>query len=249
MNLKIKIDAAGIAAQFKEFAGEVEREIKKSAKELATITHAKAKELAASELKKSASTFMNALSFEEVAPNVWVITVDEGGMWIEEGIDAGFDMKPGLLKDSKTSASGNKYRVVPFEHSKAPSQMTENARQIVNTLREGLKKANVPFKKIETDNSGSPRTGKLHQLNIPSDIPGKGNTPSLKRVSIYQKVTGSGKVRRDIFTFRTVVSGPKGEGKWIHPGFQKKLFLDRSYDWALQRWEQEILPSILEKWK
>jgi hypothetical protein len=249
MALRISIDAAALAKEFKEFAAEVERDIKAGVANLATITHAKVKEMAATELKSSREAFMNSLSFEEVTEGVWMVSVDAKALWVEEGIPSGFDMKPGLLKEGYPSKKGGKYRIVPFEHTKAPSQMTQPARDIVSKLRTELKKKKIPFKKVEYNADGSPRLGRIHSLNLPSQIPGKGNTKALKGVSIYQTLTKSGSVRRDILTFRTVTNGESSSGKWIHPGLEPKKFLDRAGDWALKEWEEKILPEILEKWK
>jgi hypothetical protein len=68
-------------------------------------------------------------------------------------------------------------------------------------------------------------------------------------VSIYQSVTATGNVRRDILTFRTVSEGPASQGKWIHPGLPPKHFLDRASEWAIKEWENNILPAVLEKYK
>lgn len=249
MSLKIKIDTAGLAAQFKEFALEVEQDIKKGVANLATITHAKVAEMASEELRSTRQPFLDNLGFEEIADGVWVVSVDEKAMFIEEGLNQGFDMKPGLLKNGKTSKKGYKYRVVPFEHSKAPSQLTESAQAIVSQIRSNLKKEKVPFKKIEKNPDGSPRLGKLHTLNWKSSIPGKGNTPVLKGVNIYQTLTKTGNVRRDILTFRTVTGDPIQADKWKHPGLTGKKFLDRAFTWALKEWEERILPEIMNKWK
>ena len=249
MPLKININVSDLAKDFKEFTAEVERDLKQGVANLAAITHAKVKEMAAAELKTSRQDFMDSLSFEEISEGIWVVSVSEKALWIEDGLPQDFDMKPGLLKNGKTSKSGHKYQVIPFEHSKAPSQLTTSAREIVTQLRTNLKRANVPFKKIEKYSSGGAKIGKLHSLNFPSDIPGKGNTPALKGVSIYQTVTKSGNVRRDILTFRTVSDGPGSSGKWIHPGLEAKKFLDRASDWAMKEWEDKILPEIMDKWK
>lgn len=246
MPLEIKIDAAGIAEMFKEFAAEVEADLKKGVANLAAVTHAKVAEMASTELKSSREEYLNALGFEEISEGVWVVSLEKDAFFIEEGLPANFDMKPGLLKDAKTGAAG-KYKVVPFDHTKAPSQLTKSAQSIVTELRSNLKKENIPFKKIERNADGSPRLGKLHSKNFPSQIPGKGNTPSLKGVSIYQSMKG-GNVRRDILTFRTVSSGPASEGKWLHPGIEPKQYLDKAAEWALREWEDKILPEILSKW-
>lgn len=252
MDLKLKIDASALTSHLKEFAEEAKKDIKSSVKELAVLTHAKIREMAETELKSgtAVSSYLSGLDYQgEISPGVHLITMDERGIWVEEGIEPNTDMKPGLLKNAETSAKGIKYKVIPFEHSKPPSQLHPKAREIVSTLRKALDKKGIPFKKNEKNPDGSPKLGKLHTLNIKSEIPGRGNTPSLQRVSIYQTLTKTGDVRRDIFTFRTVTGGPASEGKWIHPGYQKKRFMEKGYDWAVTQWEKEILPAILEKWK
>lgn len=248
-NLKIKIDVAAIANQFKDLKMEIEQDLNKGVANLAAITHAKVAEMAGDELQSSRKTLTDNLGFEEVSPGIWIVSIDEDALWIEEGIEANHDMKPDLLKSAtKTSKDGYKYRSIPFDHGKAPSQLTGAAQMIVAKIRSNLKKEGVPFKKIEKDANGSPRTGKLHTFDWGGAIPGKGNTPQLKGVSIYQTVTKSGNVRRDILTFRTVSGGPKSAGKWLHPGFQPKKFLDRAADWALKEWEDKILPEVLAKY-
>lgn len=251
MALKINIDVAALAQEFKELALEVEQDLGKAVGDLAAMTHAKVAEMASAELHSSLKTLQDALGFEELTPGVWVVSIDEKAMFIEEGIDANFDMKPGLLKNAtKTSKDGHRYRSIPFDHGKGPAQMTPYAQSLVTQIKQTLRKENVPFKKIEKNSDGSPRIGKLHAFNIDSEKPTKNAShPALKGVTIYQSVTPSGNVRRDILTFRTVSDGPASNGKWIHPGMQAKHFLDRAYDWAMKEWETNVLPQILEKWK
>lgn len=255
IKLNFNIDANAIAEQFKAFKLEVEQDLNKAVANLAAITDAKVKEMASQELHTSRKDFMDSLGFAEVAPGVWVISVDESGLWVEEGIEANKDMKPGLLaKDFKTSKDGHRYKAIPFDYGAPPSQQSASTQQVVSFLKQNLKKENVPFKKIERDASGSPKVGKLHEFDFGNPRgtmggPGKGNTPILNGVSIYQTVTKSGNVRRDILTFRTVSSGPGSQGKWHHPGLEAKKFLDRALDWAMKEWEEKILPEVMEKWK
>jgi len=249
MPLKIKIDTSAIAKQMKEFATEVEQDLRKGVANLAAITHAKVKEMASEELKSSRQEMMDNIGFEEVAEGVWIVSIAEDALWIEEGIEANKDMKPDLLKNAKhTSKDGHKYRTIPFDYGKPPTQLTGYAQNIVARIRSNLKKQGVPFKKIEKGANGQPLTGKLHSFDFGGEIPGKGNTPVLQGVSIYQTITKTGNVRRDILTFRTVSGGPASAGKWIHPGFTAKKFLDRAQDWALKEWEDKILPEILGKY-
>lgn len=255
MALKFNIDAAKIAAQFKEFALEVEQDLQKAVANLAAITDAKVKEMANQELHSTRKKYMDSLGFEEVAPGVWVISVDESGLFVEEGIEPNKDMKPDLLKnDFKTSKEGHRYKAIPFDYGKAPSQMTASTQQLVAYMKKELKKEGVSMKKIERNQDGSPKVGKLHEFDFGNPGgrmggPGKGNTPVFKNLSIYQTLTKTGNVRRDILTFRTVSSGPASAGKWHHPGLDAKKFLDRALEWAVQEWEAKILPEVLEKWK
>lgn len=255
MGLKFNIDGDAIANQFKDFKLEVEQDLNKAVANLAAITDAKVKEMASQELHTSRKDFMDSLGFEEVSPGVWVVSVDESGLWIEEGIEANKDMKPGLLKENfKISKDGNRYKSIPFDHGSAPSTQSPATAQVVSYLKQQLKKENVPFKKIERNDNGSPKVGKLHEFNFGNPKgtmggPGKGNTPQLNGLSIYQTVTKSGNVRRDILTFRTVSSGPGSEGKWHHSGVEPKKFLDRAMDFAMKTWEEQILPEIMEKWR
>jgi len=249
MSIKINIDAASLAKEFEELASEVEKDIKDSMVNLSTIAHAKIVELASKNLHSTREIFLDNLSSpEQIADGIWVISLDQKALFIEEGLPASFDMKPGLLKNGEVSKKGYKYKVIPFEHGAAPSQMTESAKDIVNKLRVELKKKKIPFKKIEYGADGKPRLGKLHSLNLPSDIPGKGNTPSLQRVSVYQSAK-NGNVRRDIMTFRTVSNNPESGDKWIHPGLEAQKIMDKAADWAEQTFYDQILPEILDKWK
>ncbi len=250
-DLKIKIDVTSMARQFRELALEVEKDLKKGVSSLAAMTHARVVEMASEELHSSRKTFMDNLGFEEISDGVWVVSVDEKALWVEEGIEPNTDMKPGLL-------AGRKYRVIPFDHGKAPSQLNGYAQNLVSNIRANLKKENIPFKKLENyttgPNKGKPISGdvdkplKLHSLDFSKGRSGQTTDPNLKGVSIYQTLTKTGNVRRDIMTFRTVSSGPSSDGKWIHPGTKRHKFLDRAEIWAMDEWENKILPEILSKY-
>jgi hypothetical protein len=250
MALKIKIDTADIAKQFKEFALEVEQDLNKGVANLAAITHARVVEMASDELHSSRKAFMDSLSFQEVTKGVWVVAVDEKGLWVEEGIEPQTDMKPGLLK-------GKDSRVIPFDHSRPPSQLNGYAQNLVNNIKFQLRKEKVPFKKLERytagENKGKPIAGKvgehvrLHSFDFSKGRRGQPGDPNLRGVNIYQTLTASGNVRRDIMTFRTVKSTGQ-DGKWIHPGTPRRKFLDRAEIWALEEWETKILPEILDKY-
>lgn len=253
MNLKLNLNIDKITKDLKDFAIEAEKDLTEGVKALAASTHAKVKEWASTDLKSTQRQFLDSVGFEEIIPGVWVVSINEKGLFIEEGLPENFDMKPGLLKNAKSAKNGNKYRVIPFDYGKGPSQQTPQTQNLVSYLKRELKRENIPFKGIEKNADGSPRIGKLHTLDLGNPggrmgSIGKGNTPVFKGLTIIQSQTSEGP-RRDILTFRTVSSGPASSGKWIHPGLKAKKYLERAQIYAEQMWENEVLPAILSKWK
>jgi len=142
INLKFNIDAAAIADQFNAFKLEVEQDLNKAVANLAAITDAKVKEMASQELHTSRKDFMDSLGFEEISPGVWIISVDESGLWVEEGIPAGTDMKPALLQNAKVTKNGTRTKVIPFHYDQPPSQQPVATQVLVQTIKEGLAQEN-----------------------------------------------------------------------------------------------------------
>jgi len=249
--MAIKLDIDKLAATLGNFAREALHDLEKAGQQLGAAAHAKITELANEELKSTKKTYTDALGMEEISPGVWCITLDESALFIEDGISANFDMKPGLLKNAtKTSKEGYKYRSIPFDLSKAPAQRSEGSQKIMSELKTGLRKVGIPMHKIENDANGNPRLGVLHRLNLASAKPtAKASHGALQGVQIRQTAMPGGKVQRSIMTFRTVSSGPKSMDKWIHPGLEAHDFFGKAERWAEEQWENVIAPSIIEKWK
>ena len=62
-------------------------------------------------------------------------------------------------------------------------------------------------------------------------------------ISIYQTKTKTGKIKRDIMTFRVVKESHKQEGLWYHPGLKAMQIFDQVHDWALKEFDK-ILEEI-----
>lgn len=257
-SIKLNLDTSVLTSMLKEFTKEIEKDISKGVKMLADQTTEFVLKSAEGELSKQTfEKFKKSLTQESVSPGLHVISIDEKALWIEEGLPAGFDMKPGMLDSpkAKTSAAGAKYMSIPFDKGKSKTASTGYEFNLRERVKSELNKAGVPFKKIEKDAHGKAIAGKvgepklLHRFDFGGEIPGKGNTPVLQGVSIYQTMTKTGNVRRDIMTFRTVSGGPASNGKWLHPGRDAKNFLDKAKDYAEKIWETEIVPGILDKYK
>lgn len=249
MNLKFFVNAEQLASQMNSFKEEAQKAIEDAVKQLSAMTHAKVVELAQEKLKTTRKIYTNNLDYAEVAPGVWVVSLDQPALWIEEGRKSGSMVEDLLRNNAKTAKDGSRYKAIPFEHSKKPSEMDPFARNLVAKIKSELKKANIPFKKLELNPDGSPRTGKLHTMNISSPHPSsRASHEALAGLTIYQTKTSKGNVRRDIMTFRVVSSKHEGK-KWIHPGRDGEKFFEKALEWAEKEWESSILPQIMERFK
>lgn len=205
MNLKFSIDAEAIAQEMKNFKEEVKAELEKGVEYLSKMTHAKVLELAQAKLTTTRKIYTDNVEYREVSPGIWVVSLNSPAMWIEEGRKAG-DMTEDLLrKGAHVSKDGSRYKSIPFDYGKPPSQMDGFTRNLVAKIKFELRKQSIPFKKLELDSNGSPRVGKLHSMDISSPKPSsRASHDALAGLTIYQTKTASGSVRRDILTFRTV---------------------------------------------
>jgi hypothetical protein len=247
MNLKFFVNADDIANEMKAFKEEAKQAIEESVKQLSAMTHAKVVELAQEKLKSTRKIYTDNLDYQELVPGLWVVSLDQPALWIEEGRKSG-DMTQDLLKTGAHIAKdGSRYKAIPFDHGKPPSQMDPFSRNLVAKIKSELKKANIPFKKLELNADGSPRIGRLHTMNISSPHPSsRASHPALSGLTIYQTKGANGKVRRDIMTFRMVSDKHKGS-KWIHPGRDAEGFFEKALQWAEDQWEREILPQIMAR--
>lgn len=247
-NLKFTVNASQIAETFGDLKEEIEQAITDGVQQVASMTYGKAQELASENLGSTRQIYMDALSYEEVEPGLWVVSLDESAMWIEENRKAG-DMTQDLLRRNfKVAKDGSRYKAIPFDQATTPSRTPSRNVDLVSQVKRELRSRNIPYKKLEYNKDGSPRVGRLHTINdISSRKPSpRASSGALSGLTIYQRMTSSGSVRRDIMTFRVVSSKHRGT-KWIHPGSVGRKFLDQALDWAAQAFDEEILPAIMEK--
>ncbi len=250
VNLKFEIDSKGIAETFGELKVNVQKDIQTSVESLANMTHARVMELARDNLGSLSKKYMEGVSFSNPEPNFWIVSLDEKLLWVEEGRKSGSMVDDLLRTGAKTSKDGYKYKVIPFEHSKNPTEQSEKAQKLANEIKAVFKERGISWKKIEYDKSGSPRLGKIHSMNIESGRPTpKSKYPALHGVAVYQTKKPGGGISRDVMTFRIVSEKHKAEGKWVYPGRQGDKLLDKAFSWAMDVFDREILPAIFEKYK
>lgn len=268
----LNVDLSAVLDLKAELKPKIESALQEAAKTLALQAHAHIIEQVQQKLHSTRDKYLGALTFEQVSPDAWVISLDKSAMWIEEGLEA-HEMIDDLLSSpkAKMSKDGGKYMVVPFKQNKNPTQQTRAQKDLTDTVKSELSRRQIPFGKLETDASGKPKLGLLHKFDItkaptktqqgpgqghgPIGAVRQGNTgiPFLQGVRVYQKeikdAEGKSKTVKDIMTFRVVSSKQKGSGKWVHPGLEARSFFDEAHDWALSQWETKIVPEILSRFE
>jgi hypothetical protein len=288
--LKFRVDPKQILDACRDSQEEVKKQLSKSINDLAKATQKHILELANSELSPSLKLIFRGKDGEQnvrmdtISPNVHVITITGSAYWIEEGIPSNTDMKTSSWlfksKSTKTSKDGHRYLVIPFEHSKAPSTQIGYEKGLTDRIKFELKAQNklrkaqglsqIPWASIETDKSGNPKEGLVHEFDFKGGkASSKWTSDPLERLRVYQaiekdaqgkdKLTKSGKkkVSRSWMTFRTASdstkinpeTGVSPKEKFIHPGYTAKKFMDKSAEWCEQEFYNNILPTIFEKWK
>lgn len=248
--LKIEIDLKAISESFEETKKEVEKDLYGAIEIVAKRSEAKARELAADQLHSRFDIFDENLYFQELGKGMYLLELNEKALWIEDGMSAHSMVDDLLSKNAKTSKKGEKYKVIPFKHSKLPSRQTEKAKQITDMVKTELKKRNIPYRGIELDKSGNPRLGLIHTIkDLQGPKPSKKSKHGvLEGLSIYQTKTKTGKIQRDIMTFRVVKESHKQEGLWEHPGLRGVKIFDQVYDWALKEFDK-MLEEIYGKYR
>ena len=248
-DLRFDINVDELVAVFGEIKETVSKDIKQAANDVASMTHAKTLELARNGLNSLQKIYTDNLSFSNPDENLWIITLNEKAMFVEEGRKAGSMIEDLLRNNAKTSKDGHRYKVIPFEHSKPPSQQSNTAQAMTTLIRGELKQRGINYKKLDLDKSGSPRTGLLHRFDVDNPRMSEKQRENLKGVAVYQTKQKDGSTRRDVMTFRVVTDNPASDAKWVHPGMEPKLFMDKALDWAMRTFENEMLPAILAKYE
>lgn len=240
--------------------------INKTATAFANRVKAEATDLASKELKSTYETYEKALSIIPLGDNAWVVNLDDSATWIEDGTPerSGYDFllnkeRPTSTGKIHTTKEGFKWRVIPFEHTKAPRNQTQSAKEITTLLKQELKKKGIPFKApiattmgVTYDASGAPHAkempkyGLVDGFDIDSPKKGKGKFPVLSGVRIYQSDLGGGKTSRDIFTFRVISEKTKGDGRWQYKAQPPKNFLDRALTSVMDDFN-EVFADFLEE--
>lgn len=266
--IHLHLDISPITELAKELDTQVKKAMDEGLQSLAVQTHAHIVEEVQSKLHSTREKYLEHLHIEQEEEGVWVISLDQDAMWIEEGMDQ-HEMIDDLLKSdkAKTAADGSKYTVVPFKHNKGPSQQTPEAKSLTDAIKKEFKAQGAPWGKMETDEKGNVKTGMVRSFDILKQPlkdkvgPGQGHgpigqvrqgmtgIPFLQGVRVYQKEVkgpgGKAKFEKSVMTFRVASSKQRGSGMWVHPGLEAKHFLDEAAEWAQKEFEEKIRQGII----
>ena len=159
---------------------ELQKHMQDAGNSIAAETNAHIIEEVQRKLHSSRETYLDSLGFHQVDSKTWIVDLTPGAMFIEEGLQPGFDMLPGLLDDSprpwakeprsgktKIAKDGSRYRVIPMEQSKAPTRSTQAQQDLTNTIKSELKRIGAPgLSTIEKGPNGIPKLGLVRSLDI-----------------------------------------------------------------------------------
>ncbi|RLF65137.1 MAG: hypothetical protein DRN30_04575 [Thermoplasmata archaeon] len=175
--LDFRVNLREIAEKVGQTAEALSKRVNDEIKNLSISTHAFVVSYANEKLKGfNRSHFFGEggqnVRWNEVAPNIWVVEIDESVKWIEEGrgpvsmATADWLLKPGA-KGVKTAKDGSTYRVIPFSHGQGVGgKKTSGDPEIASMIRKTLRKKSISLNKIERDQFDKPKLGVLHKLGI-----------------------------------------------------------------------------------
>jgi hypothetical protein len=238
--------------------------LERAVADLAAQTHAKLVELAASGLRTSRQTYIDALSYEETGRGAWTVTLDKNALWIEDGMPR-HEMIDDLIRNNPriSNKTGARYKIIPFS-IKGPSATAVAAMPIRQAAMKALRQAGINMKEVEKEVDGRVKQGTLHRLNVVSHPlktaqgphqghgpmgsarQGMSGMPFLSGLTVQQRRSMTGMMQKTAMTFRVVSSFHKGSGKWVHPGVKAHRFMDQAAKWAHDEWENKIKPEIFE---
>lgn len=245
MTLEFKVDVDSLASQVSGHYEEVHSDLMTGIDQLAHLTHQYIKETAQEKLGSQFSRYEENLHIDR-KDNLWVITLDEEALYLEDGQKAEF--MEWLLKDAKIGKNG-RYKVIPFKHSTDPTTARPGiSQEYAGQLKEHIK--DLTARKNITHKNGQPIIGKINTQSIESKRPTENaRYQGLDRVSVYQHKNKDGSIGHKAVTFRIISDKHKADGRWFRKETSGAKAFDNALDKATEIWENTILPEIMRKYE
>ena len=182
----------------------------------------------AEELGTKRSKYLDALHIQKLTDTQndisYSITLDKSAKWIEDGMPAGnrVDMILNGGKPAKQTKSGEKYKIIPFEHNKSPNQTSKSQKPMVDYVKSELNRlkldkiARGPDKKAILNKNNPEKWQKIAAVKVgePNKFLSKLGKPLLQGLTVYQRqngtILGEPKVERSAKTFRFIGERHRG---------------------------------------
>ena len=256
VNFSIKDSMEKLEKSLENLGPTLEEEMNNAIRDLAHAAYAEIVSKAQTDLESTREQYLEALHFEDLGDNSFLISLD--GAWaqkLEDGF-ASYNLNDVLLKSTKTvdkgsrsgqpwvreNKEGGKYAAVPLEKNPSAKpgskagDLAETIKQMTSTNAKGRQqKINSIFKGLD----GRPMEGKVAVAS--SDNPMLNNL--VKYQSVKQGLSGKSYVQSTYINYRMVSEDGK---PWIHPGFSGLHAFDNAEKMIVEHIDQ-ILKSILGK--
>lgn len=211
IEIDIKVIARELGKDLETLGEKTVQNLKTAVKQLSLNVHAEADRLASLKLRSSRDTYRNALKYEELSNDIYVVYLDPASpaKYFEEGW-SGFDMKPGLLNGPKarTTKKGIKFNIIPLQQrpfskdAPKPSTLVDTR----NAIKQILKDKNIEKTVKEIEGGATVTTFKGIE------------NPMLKGLTQVSKQYQNRR-QSQYFIFRMVTS-KSDPSSWQHPGYQ-----------------------------
>jgi len=262
MSLKLKISAEDVVDSIREktdaVADRIRKDLQQASKQLGKGAVQEAEKISSEKLSSSLDKiYRENIYMEQISDNVVEIGVREEALWIENGRKGGF-MDELLTTNAKISKDGDRYKVIPMEKDMSPQKGANSGQEHITELKTFFKKQGMPYSKTRSlalDENGSPRIGKINSFDIKNmRDKNKKSVQSLSKnlqgISVYQnKNPKTGKVERNIMTFRVISEKSEELGKWNHPGRKGEKILKDTFEWVEKTWQSQVLPDLKRKYE
>jgi len=234
-NISVDSKAKALGIDLRTASQRAIKQLQSALKQTATATYNELVRRAQDKLKTTRDDYINALHWEQIGPDSYIIYLDDTMGHVEDGFPT-FDMKPGLLKgpNAKTTKKGTRYNTVPQTY-KPKSKQAIMAPGLREQLQEVIS-ANKLQKVFKDKTTGRPLEGIVATVK----------ETGIDRLKGLVKVQKRYKERTQSFymTFRRV-SDNSDPGKWIHPGYSGAHLFPEVENY-LERQIEQILKAIFE---
>ena len=266
-----------IAKALQKRVEDIRSDVKAGAESLAIQTHAKVLELASQELKgyhleQYIGRNGENVTWKKATDNLWIVALDPKAAYIEDGSEPRpMATDDWLLKNAKTSKTGDKYKVIPMPQAKGGKSLSGTNAALNSMAKKVIRDSKTSMRTIERDASGAPKIGIVKKLNPQAPMTqaqapslfSRPRTPDeaaksglkahqgifkLQGLVIAQKAGNNGKVKKEALTFRVVSSKHSAENRWVYPRVPAANIFQKTNDWMLKEAWPAILKSISAKY-